>query len=99
MKLVEKNLKLLRPSYVSTLRLSRYIPKRVWISASNYLVTPDETLFYGTEFFKLVASGVVKVNVYKEYPFTTEGAREAQTDLAARGGKTFGKLVIKIADE
>ena len=56
-------------------------------------------LFYGTEFFKLVASGVVKVNVYKEYPFTTEGAREAQTDLAARGGKTFGKLVIKIADE
>jgi len=81
LKLVEKNLKLLRPS------------------ASNYLVTPEETLYYGTEFFKLIASGVVKINVYKEYPFTTEGAREAQTDLAQRGGKTFGKLIIKIADE
>ena len=63
------------------------------------MVTPEETLYYGTELFKLIASDAVKINVYKEYPFTSDGAREAQTDLAARGGKTFGKLVIKIADE
>ncbi|KZT73271.1 NAD(P)-binding protein [Daedalea quercina L-15889] len=81
LKLVEKNVKLLRPS------------------AINYIVTPEETLYYGTELFQLIATGAVKINVYKEYPFTTEGAREAQTDLATRGGKTFGKLVVKIADE
>ncbi|KAH9929813.1 NAD-P-binding protein [Fomitopsis serialis] len=81
LKLVEKNLKLLRPS------------------AINYIVTPEESLQYGTELFQLIASGVAKINIYKEYPFTTEGAREAQTDLAQRGGKTFGKLIIKIADE
>lgn len=68
-------------------------------SAFNYVATPEETLYYGTEFFKLVASGAVKINIFKEYPFTTEGAREAQTDLAVRGGKTYGKLLIKIADE
>ncbi|KAH9929830.1 NAD-P-binding protein [Fomitopsis serialis] len=81
LKLVEKNVKLLRPS------------------AGNYIVTPEESLQYGTELFQLIASGVAKISVYKEYPFTADGAREAQTDLTQRGGKTFGKLVIKIADE
>ena len=37
------------------------------------------------------------MNVHKEYPFTAEGVVDAQKDLT--GGKTTGKLVIKIADE
>ncbi|KZT08736.1 NAD-P-binding protein [Laetiporus sulphureus 93-53] len=65
---------------------------------ANYTVTPEETLQYGTELFQLISSGVIKIVVYKEYPFTTEGVREAQTDLTTRGGKTIGKLVIKIAE-
>ncbi|KAJ7597728.1 hypothetical protein C8J56DRAFT_920793 [Mycena floridula] len=75
-KLVEKNLKLLRPTM------------------TNYTVTPAEMLYYGTKVFDLVGSGVLKINVFKEYPFTTEGIREAQKDLT--GGKTTGKLVIKV---
>jgi len=65
---------------------------------ANYVVTPEESLYYGNELFKLISSGKVKINVFKEYPFSTEGVREAQTDLTAKGGKTVGKLVIKIAD-
>ncbi|KAF9819236.1 hypothetical protein IEO21_02275 [Rhodonia placenta] len=80
LKLVEKNLSILRPSVV------------------NYVVTPEETLHYGTELFKLITSGAVKIKVFKEYSFSTEGAREAHSDLATKSGKTVGKLVIKIAE-
>ncbi|CCL98150.1 uncharacterized protein FIBRA_00144 [Fibroporia radiculosa] len=80
LRLVEKNLALLRPSFM------------------NYTVTPEETLYYGTELFKLITDGKLKINVFREYPFTTEGIREAQSDLTTRSGKTVGKLVIKIAD-
>ncbi|EMD32574.1 hypothetical protein CERSUDRAFT_87891 [Gelatoporia subvermispora B] len=81
LKLVEKNLALLRPTM------------------ANYTYTPEEANYYGTELFDLISKGVLKINIYKEYPFTTEGVREAQTDLSTRGGKTVGKLMIKIADE
>ena len=66
---------------------------------ANYVYTPEEAWTYGTELFDLIAKGTLKINIYKDYPFTTEGAREAQTDLSTRGGKTVGKLLIKIADE
>ncbi|GBE77245.1 NAD-P-binding protein [Sparassis latifolia] len=79
LKLVEKNLALLRPTLM------------------NYTYTPEEALHYGSELFSLIATGVVKINIFKEYPFTTEGVQEAQTDLTTRSGKTIGKLVIKIA--
>jgi len=79
LKLVEKNVKLLRPTQ------------------KNYCVTPAESLHYTSEFFKLIQNGALKVNVHKEYPFTAEGVVDAQKDLT--GGKTTGKLVIKIADE
>ncbi|PCH34252.1 NAD(P)-binding protein [Wolfiporia cocos MD-104 SS10] len=64
----------------------------------NYVVTPEESLYYGTELYKLIANGTLKITVYNEYPFTSEGARNAQSDLATRGGKTVGKLVIKLTE-
>ncbi|KAF8640806.1 hypothetical protein AX17_000455 [Amanita inopinata Kibby_2008] len=78
LKLVEKNLKLLRPTM------------------SNYVYTPEEAYHYGKKTFSLISDGVVKIHVFKEYPFTAEGVQQAQRDLT--GGKTTGKLVIKIAD-
>jgi NADPH2:quinone reductase len=77
-KLVEKNVKLLRPT------------------VSNYMVTPEEGTHYSTLFFDVVSKGIVKINIFHEYPFTAEGVREAQTDLPR--GKSTGKLIIKIGD-
>lgn len=75
-RLVEKNLKLLRPT------------------VGNYAQTPEELYYYTTELFDMIASGNLKIRVHKEYPFTAEGAKEAQKDLT--GGKTTGKLLIKV---
>ncbi|KAJ8586493.1 NAD(P)-binding protein [Rhizopogon salebrosus TDB-379] len=77
-KLVQKNLKLLRPTM------------------NNYTYTPAEVLYYGNALFSLLADGTLKTQVFKEYPFTTEGVRQAQIDLT--GGKTTGKLVVKVSD-
>jgi NADPH:quinone reductase len=63
----------------------------------NYVVTPDEAYFYGTELFKQIEAGVLKINIWKTYPFTPEGVKQSQIDLT--GGATVGKLTIKIADE
>ncbi|KAJ7597725.1 hypothetical protein C8J56DRAFT_920787 [Mycena floridula] len=76
LKLMEKNLKLLRPTM------------------SNYMVDAEETHHYGKSAFELVAADVLKVSIFKEYPFTAQGARDAQKDLKA--GKSTGKLLIKI---
>jgi len=75
-RLVEKNLKLLRPT------------------VGNYAFTAGELYDYTKELFNLVEAGSLKIKVHKEYPFTTEGAVQAQKDLT--GGKTTGKLLIKV---
>ncbi|GBE89021.1 Probable quinone [Sparassis crispa] len=62
----------------------------------NYVATPAEGRRYSTELYTLIAQGALKINVHREYPFTAEGVQQAQKDLT--GGKTTGKLVIKIAD-
>jgi len=76
-KLVEKNVKLLRPTM------------------SNYISTAEESAHYGKEVFDLVDKNELKIQIFKEYPFTTEGVQNAQRDLT--GGKTNGKLLIKVA--
>ncbi|KAH9849205.1 NAD-P-binding protein [Lenzites betulinus] len=81
LKLVEKNLALLRPTM------------------ANYIYTPEEARYYGEKLFGYVASGVLKINIFKQYPFTTEGAREAHRDLTTKGGSTVGKLVYTIGGE
>jgi len=63
---------------------------------SNYVFTAEEAAHYGKLVYDLVAGGDLKVKIYNEYPFTVEGVRQAQSDLTAPGGKTVGKLVIKV---
>ncbi|CCM05971.1 uncharacterized protein FIBRA_08212 [Fibroporia radiculosa] len=60
----------------------------------NYVATPEEAGRYGAELFRLVAEGTLKINIFKEYAFTGENVQQAQKDLT--GGKTTGKLVIRI---
>ena len=60
----------------------------------NYTYTASEALYYSDKVWSLLGSGALKANIHKDYPFTAEGVREAQTDLI--GGKTVGKLVVKI---
>ncbi|KAL7285067.1 hypothetical protein ACG7TL_000158 [Trametes sanguinea] len=78
LKLVEKNLALLRPTMV------------------NYIYTPEEARYYGEKLFGYISRGVLKINIHKQYSFTTEGAREAHRDLTTKGGSTIGKLVYII---
>ncbi|KIJ22213.1 hypothetical protein PAXINDRAFT_165455 [Paxillus involutus ATCC 200175] len=78
LKLVQKNLKLLRPTM------------------SNYAYTASEVLYYSNKLWDLVANGTLRPLIHKEYPFTAEAVREAQSDLTS--GKTTGKLVIKVSD-
>lgn len=63
---------------------------------SNYVYTAEEAQYYGRKTFDLVVKGVLKINIFKEYPFTAEGARQAQQDLTT--GKTTGKLIINISE-
>lgn len=63
---------------------------------NNYTYTPAEALHYGNALFSLLANGTLKTQIFKEYPFTTEGIRQAQIDLTS--GKTTGKLIVKVSD-
>ncbi|KAI0785393.1 NAD-P-binding protein [Irpex lacteus] len=87
------------PDPISPLKLS---PKNLVLvrpSMPNYIVTPEESEHYTKELFKLLTDGVFKIRIPSRYPFTTEGARDAQTELTTPGGKLAGKILIKIADE
>jgi NADPH:quinone reductase len=64
---------------------------------SNYVFEPEEAAYYGKKLFGLIENGTLKINIYKEYPFTAEGVRQAQIDLT--GGKTAGKLIVKVAED
>ncbi|KAG1892608.1 hypothetical protein F4604DRAFT_1700434 [Suillus subluteus] len=63
---------------------------------ANYTYTPAEALYYGNALFSLLANGTLKARIFKEYPFTAEGVRQAQIDLTS--GKSTGKLVVKVSD-
>ncbi|KAE8250924.1 hypothetical protein A4X13_0g4242 [Tilletia indica] len=60
----------------------------------DHFKTREETDRWSKELFDLIAAGHLKMNVHAEYPFTTEGIRQAQTDLTSRG--TTGKLIVKV---
>lgn len=59
--------------------------------------TVEERDAYAQEAYRLVSNGDVKINIFKEYPFTAEGVRQAQLDLV--GGKSVGKIIVKVADD
>jgi NADPH:quinone reductase len=61
---------------------------------ANYVFTPEEVAHYGKILFELVEKNELKIQIFKEYPFTAEGVQSAQRDLTS--GKTTGKLLIKI---
>ena len=65
----------------------------------NYITTPEEADHYSRELWDVIKSEVFRVRIVGKYPFSTEGAREAQRDLTTPGGKLAGKILIKIADE
>ncbi|KAF4590204.1 hypothetical protein EYR40_009397 [Pleurotus pulmonarius] len=77
LKLVQKNVRLLRPS------------------VGNYTYTPTEAFHYGNKIFDLISKGVLKLHIYKEYPFTAQGAQQAQMDLTS--GVSTGKLVLNVS--
>ena len=80
----------------SLFKLAEKNVKLVSPMLGSYLVTPEEGSHYSKLFFDVVAKGIVKINIFHEYPFTAEGVGKAQTDLT--GGKSTGKLMIKIGD-
>lgn len=61
----------------------------------NYLVTQEEVQKYTSELWDLIAAGKLKVNIFKEYPFTEEGVRATHDDIVGRN--TIGKLLVKVA--
>ncbi|KAJ3723610.1 NAD(P)-binding protein [Lentinula guzmanii] len=80
----------------SPLKLMAKNHKLVRPSVTNYVVTAEEAWEIGGKVFDLITEGMLRVNIYKEYPFTTEGGRQAQIDLT--NGKTMGKLVIRVSE-
>jgi NADPH2:quinone reductase len=64
---------------------------------TNYVYTPEEAAHYGQVLFGLIEHEGLKIQIYDEYPFTTEGVQQAQSDLTVAGGKTAGKLLIQVA--
>ena len=87
------------PDPVSPLKLSAKNLKLLRPSLPNYLVTPEETDHYAKQLWVAVKSGLFKARICGVYPFTTEGAREAQKDLTTPGGKVAGKILMKVAEE
>jgi len=80
----------------SPLKLMEKNIKFIRPAVFNYMATPEEGTHYSKLFFDAVSKGVVKINIFHEYPFTAEGVQQAQTDLPR--GKSTGKLIIKIGD-
>ncbi|KAG1830803.1 hypothetical protein EV424DRAFT_1374565 [Suillus variegatus] len=78
------------------IRLQKKNVKLLRPTMNNYTYTSTEILYYGNALFSLLADGTLKTRIFKEYPFTTEGVRQAQIDLTS--GKTTGKLVVKVSD-
>ncbi|TFL03474.1 hypothetical protein BDV98DRAFT_591337 [Pterulicium gracile] len=77
LKLIEKNVKLLRPTQ------------------ANYTYTPEEVDHYNEILWPLISDGTLKINIFKEYPFTVKGYTQAQEDLV--GGRTTGKVIVDIS--
>jgi len=83
---------------IAPLRLAEKNLKLVRPSMAVYIVTPEESYHYYEQLWKELSAGSLNVPIFKTYPFSTEGVREAQRDLTTPGGKVSGKLLIKIAD-
>ncbi|KAF7307238.1 USP domain-containing protein [Mycena indigotica] len=82
---------------VAPFAISRLVEKNVVLlrpTFGNYCQTAEELLYYTTKLWEIIGAGGLKVKIHQEYPFTVEGAKEAQKDLTS--GKTTGKLLYKV---
>ena len=61
------------------------------------MFTPSEYFHYGKELNDLLAQKKLTVRIHHIAPFTAEGVQQAEKDLT--GGKTIGKIIVKVADE
>ena len=66
-------------------------------SVDNYMETPAEYFHYGQQLNELLAQKKLNIRVHRVVPFTAEGVQQAERDLV--GGKTVGKLIVKVTDE
>ena len=62
--------------------------------AAAYFADKKAGREYVAEVFRLVANGVFKPVVHKEYPLSAEGVREAEKEVWE--SKTAGKCLIKV---
>jgi NADPH2:quinone reductase len=93
LKLSAKNLKLCRPTCAA--RALRPTPAADDIfRMGNYIVEPEEAGPYYAELFGMVADGALHLEIHGEYAFDAAGCVQAQKDLT--GGKTIGKLLLKV---
>jgi len=83
------------PPAIAPLKLGEKNLKLCRPRMNNYTLTAEEFRTYADELFDLVAKGILKPEVHKEYPFSAEGVKESQKDITSRG--TIGKLLIKVA--
>lgn len=80
---------------VPPISISRLAAKNVKVlrpALFGYIATKEEWVYYTTKLFKLIASGDLKIDIYKTYPLSEY--RQATSDLESR--KTTGKLVLEI---
>lgn len=87
------------PDPVSPLKLAPKNLKLLRPTMGNYMATQEETEHYLAELWQALRSGLFKIRIERVYPFTTEGVREAQTELTTPGGTLAGKILLKIAEE
>ena len=69
----------------------------MWGRLVNNLKDPAEGGAWADELWALVAQGVLRQSVFKEYPLTADGVR--QTSLDQKGRASTGKLLVRIAPE
>jgi len=81
----------------SVLRLAEKNVKLLRPVMPNYIYTDTEALHYGKVLFDAIENQGLKINIFKEYPFTADGVKQAQSDLTER--KSTGKLLIKVNPE
>lgn len=99
LKLSAKNLKLVRPTRVDLLYRSLHKTNRILCRMGNYLVTPEEAHPYYVELLSALKTGLFKIRVEAVYPFSVDGVRQAQAELATPGNKLAGKVIIKISED
>lgn len=79
----------------SPLKLSPKCLKVTRPTLFPWISTPESFARFAKDVTDLTAQGVLKYAVHKVYPFSEEGVRQTQIDIAGRG--TTGKLLVHVS--